>query len=72
MSNPHINLALVLLAKQRRDQEFRARTIRLGIQADGNGLRIMSDDRTLGEHLADAEQALAHTIAAIEYLESLQ
>jgi hypothetical protein len=72
MRNPHIDLALVLLTRRRREQETDASRIQRQIIRDGNGLRLMDDDRTLGEHLADAERELNRSVAAITYLESLK
>ncbi len=72
MSNPHIDLALVLLIRRRCEQEENIARMRYQIIRDGNSLRLMSDDRTLGEHLFDAERELADTLAAIAHLESLQ
>jgi len=67
--NPLINLAIVAL--QRMSQEDDIIRMRRQIARDGNSLRLMGDDRTLGEHLADAEQAEARRHAAIEHLRSL-
>ena len=72
MSNPHIDLALVLLTRRRGEQADEIARMDRQIHRDGNGLRLMGDDRTLGEHLADAERELNRTVAAITYLESLK
>jgi hypothetical protein len=42
------------------------------ITRDGDGLRLMGDDRTLGEHLADTERMLDGVKLAVAHLESLQ
>jgi hypothetical protein len=72
MRNPHIDLALVCLMRQRSEQQFDIARMERQIGRDGNALRIMGDDRTLGEHLIDAHLGLGRTNSAITYLESLQ
>lgn len=72
MRNPHIDLALVLLQRQRREQDDGIARLERQVRWDGNGRRLMGDDRTLGEHLTDAMADLGRTNAAITYLESLQ
>jgi hypothetical protein len=72
MSNPHIDLALVLLQQRRAQQHEDIPRMQRQISHDGNGLRLMGDDRTLNEHLIDALLDLGRTNSAIAYLESLQ
>jgi hypothetical protein len=72
MSNTSIDLALVLLMRRRSEYEHAIARMDRHIGRDGNALRLMGDDRTLGEHMADAERELARTNAAIAHLESLQ
>lgn len=67
--NHHLELAIVALQRTSPDADI-ARMQRQ-IAWDGSNMRLMGDDRTIGEHLADAVREQQRVKAAIDHLREL-